>query len=80
MSSVSLAQWILGVLWPTLLIIEKSVIVPGGLQDAVVAATNSIFAVLVVIFRKPSTEGGTVAPAPTIAPGTTVVQAAPAKK
>jgi hypothetical protein len=59
-STVAPAQWILGVLWPALVTAEKLIIAPGSLQDTVVEATNSIFAVLIVIFRVPSTSGGTV--------------------
>jgi hypothetical protein len=68
LNTISISQVVLGVLWPALITIEKLAIPMGPLQDTVVAATNSIFAVLVIIFRKPSTQGGTVARAVTIAP------------
>lgn len=72
MPKVSPGQLVLTVLWPALVTVEKMLLAPGSLQDSVVAATNSIFAVLVIVFRVPSTAGGTVAPAVQIAAETPV--------
>jgi hypothetical protein len=66
--TIAVSQVVIGVLWPALVSLEKLLITDVNLQNTVVAATNSVFAVLIVIFRKPSTAGGTVATAVQIAP------------
>jgi hypothetical protein len=77
--TIAVSQVVIGVLWPALVSLEKLLITDVNLQNTVVAATNSVFAVLIVIFRKPSTAGGTVATAVQIAPappGTDLVASA----
>jgi hypothetical protein len=82
-NKVSIGQVVLGVLWPALVTVEKLVLAAGPLQDSVVAATNSVFGVLIIMFRVPSTSGGTIAPAAQIVPnqptGTALVAAPPVK-
>jgi hypothetical protein len=77
--TIAISQVVIGVIWPALITLEKLLITDVNLQNTVVAATNSVFAVLIVIFRKPSTAGGTVATAVQIAPapeGTNLVATA----
>jgi hypothetical protein len=78
-STVSISQVVIGVIWPAVIALEGVVIHDPGTLKTFTDATNSIFAVLLIVFRKPSTAGGTVATAVQIAPapaGTDLVASA----
>lgn len=68
-STISFAQGVLVPLGTACVGLESYLVKNAELRSILVALTTAIFSQLAVSFRKPSTQGGTVAVAPTIQPG-----------
>lgn len=79
-SKFSLSQ-VLTFLFGTVLVwVVDAVIKDPATKQSIQAVLANILALLMIVLRKPSTQGGTVIPAATIEPGSTVVEPATAKK
>lgn len=82
-STISFVQGILVPASALVVGLEALFIPAGELRTIIMAFTTAVFTQLVTSFRKPSTAGGTVAPAAQIAPDTKVgepLTEAPEKK
>lgn len=60
-SAMSGSQWVIFFLSTVAPSIVNALIPSGGLHDAVLGVVGAISALLLVLFRKPSAAGGTVA-------------------